>query len=98
VVAQAHKCFHVYLGRQLTYSFYDLAPSGALNNSNDLTAWVDEVSGCLGLLINLVEHSVELRERMRAVAIPKGDGSDEEMQLVPLLSRLMSSAMTSGSG
>lgn len=71
--------------------------AGALSSSEDLNSWVDEVSGCLGLLINLVEHSKDLRTRMRSLNLA-GQGDEAEVRLVPLLSRLMSTAMAAGAG
>eukprot|EP00887_Chlorella_sp_A99_P003842 scaffold11.g3842.t1 len=36
---------------------------GAAHSREELTAWVDELSACLGLLINLTEHSAGERRR-----------------------------------
>jgi len=69
---------------------------GALNSSDHMNAWVDEVSGCLGLLINVVEHSKPLRARMRSLKLASGEGSD--MELVPLLSGLMNTSMGTEAG
>ena len=68
---------------------------GAVGSAADLGAWVDELSGCLGLLINLVEHSKELRTRMRSVGVAKTDGEEGQVQLVPLLSRLVATVLDS---
>lgn len=59
-----------------------------LLNSEELNLWVDEVSSCLGLLINLTEHGKEGRVRLRNLRLPR-PSSNEAIGPVELLSRLM---------
>lgn len=46
--------------------------------------WVDELSGCLGLLINLMEAEAAWRPELRSLPVPGHAGG-----LVPLLCRLI---------
>jgi hypothetical protein len=68
------------------------AAAGRALSSAELTLWVDELSSCLGLLINLVEHDTELRGRMRGMRLPASAPGAEAEGVVALLSTLMAVA------
>jgi hypothetical protein len=78
---------------------------GALYDPQQLEAWVEELTVCLGLLINLAEQSVERRIAMRTVSLQvdgrpgDGDGSSGhgEKGVVWLLSRIIT-AVAGGVG
>ena len=67
------------------------ASTGGSLNRDELNAWVDELSSCLGLLINLVENDKELRGRLRTARLLPGEGAGGAGMVV-LLSRLMATA------
>lgn len=61
---------------------------------DELAVWLDELSGCLALLINLVEHNASWRQQLRQVALadPGSAGSaagSARVQLIPLLCVLL---------
>lgn len=71
--------------------------AGCLKNSTELDSWVDELSCCLGLLINLMEHRHEWRECLRElpiVFVPGAaangkDALEQQEGIVPLLCALL---------
>ena len=78
---------------------------GCLNNAAELSAWADELSSCMGLLINLVEHDddnesrrrKELRDLAMMMKVSGGGGGttsssplkQKEVKFIPLLSGLI---------
>jgi len=75
---------------------------GCLNNAAELSAWADELSSCMGLLINLVEHDddnesrrrKELRDLAMMMKVSGGTTSSsplkkKEVKFIPLLSGLI---------
>lgn len=68
---------------------------GVFQSGDELRAWLDEVNGCLGLLINCVEEDKQNRAKLRTMQLPVvGDtagssGSASGSGLVGLLSRLI---------
>jgi hypothetical protein len=51
---------------------------GVVAGREELAAWLDELSGCLALLINLVEHQPAWRDQLRQLQLPdtsRGSGS-----------------------
>ena len=70
---------------------------GVLQSADELRAWLDELNGCLGLLINCAEEDKDNRVRMRALQVSSLDGGGTG-GLVSMLSRLISSVMGEKSG
>ena len=77
---------------------------GVLQSADELKAWLDELNGCLGVLINCAEENRDNRLKMRTMPLPGmqssqgGDGSasgDGGVQngLVGILSRLIGTVM-----
>lgn len=65
-----------------------------LDDAKELDTWVDELSGCLGVLINIAEHRPDTRQRMRAFTCAIKGGEDTA-KMMTLLCRLVSTAHTS---
>ena len=73
---------------------------GVFQSGDELRAWLDEINGCLGLLINCVEEDLQNRAKLRNMPLPAGDdvgiGGVSGNGLVGLLSRLISNVMAAG--
>jgi len=83
---------------------------GVLHSADELKAWLDELNGCLGVLINCAEENRENRVRMRTMPLlgssQDADGNDEAAAgvdaglssgLVGILGRLISTVMAASS-
>ncbi len=80
---------------------------GVLQSADELKSWLDELNGCLGVLINCAEENRENRVRMRTMPL-LGSGSQEAdgtaaggdavSGLVGILGRLISTVMAASSG
>lgn len=63
---------------------------GVLQSGDELRAWMDELNGCLGLLINCAEENKAVCSKMRALQLPAGgEGAAAAAGLVGMLSRLI---------
>jgi hypothetical protein len=81
---------------------------GVLQSADELKAWLDELNGCLGVLINCAEENRENRVRMRTMPLlgnsQEADGSGgaagggDAGGLVGILGRLISTVMAASSG
>lgn len=79
---------------------------GVLQSADELKAWLDELNGCLGVLINCAEENRENRVRMRTMpllgssqetdsgAATAGGGAELSSGLVGILGRLISTVMS----
>lgn len=84
---------------------------GVLKSADELKAWLDELNGCLGVLINCAEESRDNRVKMRTMSLPGsqevdgsggGGGGDANGDtatsgLVGILSRLIGTVMAASS-
>lgn len=72
---------------------------GALHSKEELVSWLDELSICLGLLINLAEDSQDCRQKLKVLSVASATSSTPSfsvsgpIRMIPLLSQLITTTI-----